>query len=107
MEMKALKTLIVADGGFICLLSELGSNTATAGLVIPILAARATRWVMDPQCILWPAPLAASLGFVLPVASSIQIMVFNTGLIAFQEMVQADVWKDLFGVLLLMLFLGW
>jgi sodium-dependent dicarboxylate transporter 2/3/5 len=91
----------------VCLMSELGSNTATASLVIPILAAMATRWGMDPQSILWPATLAASLGFMLPVASPMQTIVFGTGRVPIRQMVKGGLWMDLIGVLLLMLFFGW
>jgi solute carrier family 13 (sodium-dependent dicarboxylate transporter), member 2/3/5 len=101
-----LPVLIGAVALIVCLLSELGSNTATASLVIPILAAMATRWGMDPQSILWPATLAASLGFMLPVASPMQTIVFGTGRIPMQQMVKAGVWMDVVGVLLLMLFFG-
>jgi solute carrier family 13 (sodium-dependent dicarboxylate transporter), member 2/3/5 len=99
-----LPILIGAVALIVCLLSELGSNTATASLVIPILAAMAARWGMDPQSILWPATLAASLGFMLPVASPMQTIVFGTGRIPMRQMVKAGVWMDLIGVLLLMLF---
>ncbi|MEX1132954.1 MAG: SLC13 family permease [Flavobacteriales bacterium] len=102
-----LPVLIGAVALIVCLLSELGSNTATASLVIPILAAMAQRWGMDPQSILWPATLGASLGFMLPVASPMQTIIFGTGRIPMKQMVKAGVWMDVIGVVLLMLFFGW
>jgi len=96
--------LIGATTLIVCLLSELGSNTATASLTLPILAAMAERWGMEPQSILWPAAMGASLGFMLPVASPMQTIVFGTGRIPVRRMVLAGVWMDLVGVLLLMLF---
>jgi sodium-dependent dicarboxylate transporter 2/3/5 len=99
--------LIGTTALIVCLLSELGSNTATASLTLPILAAMAERWGMEPQSILWPAALAASLGFMLPVASPMQTIVFGTGRIPMRQMVKAGVWMDLIGVLLLMLFFAW
>lgn len=90
----------------VCLMSELGSNTATASLVIPILAAMATRWGMDPQSILWPATLGASLGFMLPVASPMQTIVFGTGRIPMRQMVKGGLWMDLIGAVLLMILFG-
>lgn len=102
-----LVLLIGAVALIVCLLSELGSNTATASLALPILAAMAQRWGMDPKSILWPATLAASLGFMLPVASPMQTIVFGSGRIPMGQMVKAGVWMDLIGVLLLMLFFGW
>ena len=88
----------------VCLLSELGSNTATASLTLPILAAMAERWGMDPQDLLWPAALGASLGFMLPVASPMQSIVFGSGRIPMRAMVRVGIWMDLVGVGLLMLF---
>lgn len=99
--------LIGATALIVCLLSELGSNTATASLTLPILAAMAERWGLEPQSILWPAALGASLGFMLPVASPMQTIVFGTGRIPMRAMVKAGVWMDLIGVGLLMLFFGW
>ena len=90
----------------VCLMSELGSNTATASLVIPILAAMATRWGMDPQSILWPATLGASLGFMLPVASPMQTIVFGTGRVPIRQMVKGGVYMDLIGTVLLMILFG-
>jgi len=98
--------LIAAITLVVCLMSELGSNTATASLVIPILAAMATRWGMDPQSILWPATLGASLGFMLPVASPMQTIVFSTGRVPIRQMVKGGVWMDLVGVVLLALLFG-
>lgn len=96
--------LIGATVLIVCLLSELGSNTATASLTLPILAAMAERWGMEPVSILWPAAMGASLGFMLPVASPMQTLVFGTGRIPVRRMVLAGMWMDLVGVLLLMLF---
>ena len=96
--------LIGATALIVCLLSELGSNTATASLTLPILAAMAERWGMEPVSILWPAAMGASLGFMLPVASPMQTLVFGTGRIPVRRMVLAGMWMDLVGVLLLMLF---
>ncbi len=90
----------------VCLLSEVGSNTATASLVIPILAGAADSWGMDLQALLIPATLGASLGFMLPVASPMQTIVFGTGRIPMQQMVRAGVWMDLFGVLFFALVFG-
>ena len=102
-----LPLLIGSTALVVCLMSELGSNTATASFTLPILAAMAQRWGMEPQSLLWPAALAASLGFMLPVASPMQTIVFGTGRIPIRQMVRAGLWMDVIGVILLMLFFGW
>ncbi|MBP6313825.1 MAG: SLC13/DASS family transporter [Flavobacteriales bacterium] len=98
--------LIATVSSVVCVMSELGSNTATASLTLPILAESATVWGMDPQWLLIPATLAATLGFALPVASPMQAIVFGSGRIPVREMVRAGIWMDLIGIVLLTLFFG-
>ena len=86
----------------VTLLSELGSNTAVASLVLPILARTADVWQMDPQAVMIPATLAASCGFMLPIASPMQAIVFSSGQLSVKQMVKAGVWMDVLGVVLLM-----
>lgn len=87
----------------VTLLSELGSNTAVASLVLPILAHTTEAWGMAPQAVMIPATLGASCGFMLPIASPMQAIVFGSGHITVRRMITAGVWLDLIGVLLLML----
>ncbi|MDQ3101447.1 MAG: SLC13 family permease, partial [Bacteroidota bacterium] len=83
----------------VCVLSELGSNSATASLVIPIVATMATQWHLEPGDLLIPATLGASLGFMLPVASPMQTLVFGTGRIPVRQMVRAGAWMDAIGII--------
>ncbi len=86
----------------VTLLSELGSNTAVASLVLPILARTAEVWDMLPQAVMIPATLGASCGFMLPIASPMQAIIFSSGQLSVRQMVKAGVWMDAVGVLLLM-----
>ncbi len=87
--------------GAVTLLSELGSNTAVASLVLPILAHTAGAWGLPPQVVMVPATLASSCGFMLPIASPMQAIVFASGHLSVRQMVRAGVWMDVLGVLLL------
>lgn len=98
--------MIVAIAAIVCLLSELGSNTAVASLALPILAQSAEAWGMDPEAVLVPATLAATLGFALPVASPMQAIVFGTGRIPVRDMVRVGIWLDLVGIVLIALLFG-
>ena len=71
-------------------------------MVLPILISTAAHWDMLPQTVLIPATLAASCGFMLPIASPMQAIVFASGHLSVRQMVKAGVWMDLLGVLLLM-----
>ena len=86
----------------VTLLSELGSNTAVASLTLPILARTAEVWGMLPQAVMIPATLAASCGFMLPIASPMQAIVFSSGQLSVRQMVKAGIWMDALGVALLM-----
>ncbi len=86
----------------VTLLSELGSNTAVASLVLPILARTAEVWNIAPLTIMIPATLAATCGFMLPIASPMQAIAFSSGQLTVKQMVKAGVWMDIIGVLLLM-----
>ena len=87
-------------------MSELGSNSATASLIIPLVASMAAKWGMDPHSLLIPAVLAASIGFMLPVASPMQTIVFGSGRIPIRQMVRCGIWMDLAGVILLAIAFG-
>jgi sodium-dependent dicarboxylate transporter 2/3/5 len=55
--------LIGAVSGVVCFLSELGSNTATASLTLPILAQSTEAWGLDPQALAHPGHLGSHIGF--------------------------------------------
>jgi sodium-dependent dicarboxylate transporter 2/3/5 len=98
---QVLQVAVVGSG--VTLLSELGSNTAVASLVLPIMASTAAGWGMTPQSVMIPATLAASCGFMLPIASPMQAIVFASGRLSVKQMMRAGIWMDLLGVVLLVL----
>ncbi|MFI5403152.1 MAG: SLC13 family permease [Planctomycetota bacterium] len=82
-------------------LTELTSNTATTQMVLPVLATVATAAGTDPRYLMIPATLAASCGFMLPVGSPTQTIVFGTGLVPMRDMLRAGIWFDVIGFLLI------
>lgn len=87
-------------------LSELGSNSAIAGLVLPLLASAAPVWGMDAFDAMIPGTLAATCGFMLPISSPMMAIVFATGRVPVRTMLRAGVWMDLAGIVLLALWFG-
>lgn len=69
-------------------LTEITSNTATATLLMPILAAAATASGLDPKVLMIPAAMCASCAFMLPVATAPNAIAFGTGKISISEMVK-------------------
>jgi sodium-dependent dicarboxylate transporter 2/3/5 len=69
-------------------LTEITSNTATATLLMPILAVAATSAGYDPMIFMIPAAMCASAAFMLPVATAPNAIAYGTGEITIQDMVK-------------------
>ena len=69
-------------------LTEITSNTATATLLLPILAAAAIAIDQDPLVFMIPATICASCAFMLPVATAPNAIAYGTGLIDIKDMVR-------------------
>lgn len=90
-------------------LSELASNTAVATALMPVLGAAAVGMGIHPYLLLLPATLAASCGFMLPVATPPNTVVFASGHVSVRDMIKGGLALDLIGialVILLSLFLA-
>ena len=88
-------------------LSEIASNTAVASLLLPVLRDGALAAKIDPLVLMLPAILAASCGFMLPIATPPNTIVFASRQISFGQMVRAGVLIDLLGTVLLVPVLWW
>jgi sodium-dependent dicarboxylate transporter 2/3/5 len=67
-------------------LTELTSNVATVNTVMPTLLAMAAPLGMDARLIFIPVTLAASCGFMLPIGTPPNAIVFSTGRISSRQM---------------------
>jgi sodium-dependent dicarboxylate transporter 2/3/5 len=63
---------------FVTFLTEITSNTATATLLMPILAAAALAVGVDPKLLMIPAAISASCAFMLPVATAPNAIAYST-----------------------------
>ena len=73
-------------------------SDATVNAVIPTVLALAGSLDMDPRLLFVPATLACSCGFMLPVGTPPNAIVFSTGRIPAREMVIQGLWLNLIGV---------
>ena len=93
--------------GAVCLavtfLTEVTSNTATANLLLPILAATAIVTAIDPRLIMIPATISASFAFMLPVATPPNAIVFGNGTLTVQDMMRRGLVLNLLGVVVVTL----
>lgn len=88
----------------VTIISEFASNVASIQLMLPILISLQLVTHIDPKLLLIPAALAASLGFMLPIATAPNTIAFSSGHIKVREMVLVGFFVDIAGILLILLF---
>ena len=93
-----LPLLLAGIVGSVVLMSEVASNTATAVLLMPILAATGVAVGVDPALFMFPAVLAASVGFMLPVATAPNAIAYGSGEVTAHDMLREGAVLDLVGV---------
>lgn len=81
-----LPLLILSICLFVTFLTEITSNTATATLLMPILASAGVAAGIDPMLLMMPAAISASCAFMLPVATAPNAIVYGTGKFSIKTM---------------------
>ncbi len=84
-------------------LSEVSSNTASASVVVPVMIAVATQLGVSPVPPALGAALGASFGFMLPVSTPPNAIVYGSGLVSLREMIRSGLVLDLAGAALIWL----
>ena len=91
----------------VSLMSEITSNTATAVLLLPILAATGIAMGVDPALLMVPAVLSASCSFMLPVATAPNAIVFGSGHVSAADMLRHGAVLNLIGVVVVTAVAWW
>ena len=88
----------------ICLITtsatELTSNTATATLLMPVLAALAAVLGVHPYLVMVPAIVSASCAFMLPVATPPNAIVIGSGRVEIHQLFREGFWLNIIGAVL-------
>jgi sodium-dependent dicarboxylate transporter 2/3/5 len=87
----------------ITFLTELTSNTATAEILLPILAALAVSMRVNPLLLMIPGTLSCSFAFMLPVATPPNAIVFGTDRLRVSDMARVGVILNFLGVIIITL----
>jgi sodium-dependent dicarboxylate transporter 2/3/5 len=95
--------LVLIICALVVLLGELASNTAIAAMLLPIASVAAIAMGEDPLTLAVPVALAASIGFMLPVATPPNAIVFSSGLVTSRQMLRAGILLDILGIVLVTL----
>lgn len=80
------------------ILSEFASNTAAATVMVPVAIGLAEGAGVNPIPAALGAALGASFGFMLPVSTAPNAIVYSSGLVPGKEMLKAGILLDLVGV---------
>lgn len=85
----------------VTIISEFASNIASIQLAIPVMIALQKDLAVAPLLLMMPATFAASLGFMLPVATAANTIVFGTREIAMKDMLRVGIVLDAIGILII------
>ena len=92
--------LMVAIVLFVDFLTEITSNAAVTGMIVPIVISIAIQSGDNPVTLSIATAIAASLAFMLPVATPPNALVYGTGYIKIKDMIRNGFLLDIFGWLL-------
>jgi sodium-dependent dicarboxylate transporter 2/3/5 len=93
--------------GMAILLSELTSNTAAATMIVPVSIAMAQSAGVDPVPPAIGACIGASFGFILPVSTAPNALIYGTGRVPLSRMFRAGIIFDVLGWIILSLMIVW
>jgi solute carrier family 13 (sodium-dependent dicarboxylate transporter), member 2/3/5 len=80
-------------------LTELTSNTATASVLLPVMAGTAIALGQNPLLFMLPATISASFAFMLPVGTPPNAIVYASGYLTLPQMARAGFLLNLAGIL--------
>jgi sodium-dependent dicarboxylate transporter 2/3/5 len=87
------------------IISETTSNTASAAVVVPIVIPVAMAAGINPFVPALAATFAASFGFMLPVSTPQNAIVYGSGVVPITKMIRSGATFDVLGALLIVLLL--
>jgi len=99
--------LVAAVSVIVVYLGELASNTAVAAVFLPVAGAIAIGIGEEPLSLTLPITLAASLGFMLPVATPPNAIVFGSGAVTARQMLRAGAVLDVVAIAIVLAIGAW
>jgi sodium-dependent dicarboxylate transporter 2/3/5 len=89
------------------LVSEVTSNTASANMVVPVVILVAKAADIDPLAPALAATFGSGLGFMLPVSTPCNAIVYSSGFIPLRRMMAYGLMLDVVGVLVIIAAVQW
>lgn len=103
LESLPIIALLLAVGMLIVFVGELASNTAMAAVFLPVAGATAVSMGEPAIMLALPVALFATLGFMLPVATPPNAIVFGSGALEVRHMLKAGIILDIVGIVVVTL----
>ena len=79
------------------------SNTATATMILPILATLSVAVGVHPLLLMAPAAMAANCAYMLPVGTPPNAIIFGSGKISIKQMASVGFWVNLISAIIIIL----
>jgi sodium-dependent dicarboxylate transporter 2/3/5 len=98
LDMVPTVVVIAAVVTLVVFLTELTSNIATTNMAMPVMAGAAVGLDMPPLLLMATAALAASMAFMLPVATPPNAIVFGSGYLTVPQMSRAGLVLNLLAI---------
>ncbi len=96
--------IIIIVAAVINFLTQLTSNTATAEMILPIMASVSVALSMNPLLLMLTATLSASMGFMMPAATPPNTIVFASERLKISDMAKAGFALNIAGIIFVSLF---
>jgi sodium-dependent dicarboxylate transporter 2/3/5 len=97
--------LLIGSTVIAAALSEVTSNTASANMIVPVVISVAQAAGADPLAPALGATMGASMGFMLPVSTPCNAIVYGSGRIPLTKMIRYGIVLDIVGVFVIIVFL--
>lgn len=98
-----LIVMIACSTLLILFLTEITSNTATATMILPVVASLALALDIHPFALMIPCAMAANCAFMLPVGTPPNAIIFATGKLTIREMMRVGFLLNIFAAILIVL----
>ena len=96
--------IIFAVSAIMIFLTELTSNSSSTTMILPILATLAVSTDIHPLMLMLPATFAASMAFMLPVATPPNAIVFGSNRLQIKDMARAGLILNIIGIIVISLW---
>jgi len=100
-----LLVIVTCATMLILFLTEITSNTATATMILPVVASLALALNIHPFALMIPCAMAANCAFMLPVGTPPNAIIFATNKLSIMDMVRVGFLMNVIAVLMIVLMI--